>query len=64
MTSMGMRKKPDRIQSQMIDGLKGPDKTLLLGKPELVKKIIDSWQEAFRSGIAGVNHEAALYTRP
>ena len=48
----------------MIDGLKGSDRALFLEKPELAKKIIDSWQEAFRSGIAGVNHEAALYARP
>ena len=64
LTSVGMRKKPDRIQSQIIEGLKGPDKTLLLEKPEMAKRIIDSWREAFRSGISGVHHEAALYTRP
>lgn len=64
LTSVGMRKKPNRIQSQMIEGLKGPDKTLFLEKPELAKKIIESWREALRAGIAGVHHEAALYTRP
>jgi len=64
LTSMGVRKNPDRVQSQMTEGIKGPDKVLFLDKPELAKKIIDSWREAFRSGIAGVHHEAALYTRP
>lgn len=64
LTAMGMQKKPDRIESQMIEGFKGPDKTLSLEKPELAKKIIESWLEAFRSGIAGVHHEAGLYTRP
>jgi pimeloyl-ACP methyl ester carboxylesterase len=61
---MGMRKSPDRIESQMIEGLKGPDKVLFLEKPDLAKKIIDSWGEAFQLGITGVHHEAALYTRP
>ncbi|MFC1845981.1 alpha/beta fold hydrolase [Chloroflexota bacterium] len=64
LTSMGMQKKPERIESQMVDGLKGSDKALFLEKPKIAKRIIESWQEAFRSGIAGVNHEAALYTRP
>jgi pimeloyl-ACP methyl ester carboxylesterase len=33
-------------------------------KPEFVQTLIDSLQEAFRSGIAGVHHEASLYARP
>jgi len=64
LTAMGTKERPDRIESQMIEGLKGMDKTLFLEKPELAKKILESWREAFRSGIAGVNHDAALYTHP
>lgn len=64
MTLMGLQKSPERIESQMIEGLKGADKALFLEKPELAKKITDSWKEAFREGISGVNHEATLYTKP
>jgi pimeloyl-ACP methyl ester carboxylesterase len=68
LTSMGLKKRPDRIESQMIGNLKGPDRTLFMDKPELAKElskgIINSWREAFRWGIAGVHHEAALYARP
>jgi len=59
----GMRSNPDRFLSKMIDAVSEPDK-LLLAKPEVKQMFIDSLREAFRSGIAGVNHEAALYTRP
>ena len=64
LTAMGLRKKPEKFTSQMKEGMKGPDKALLLDKPELAKKTIDAFREAFRSGIAGVHHEAGLYTRP
>jgi pimeloyl-ACP methyl ester carboxylesterase len=62
--SYGLRKKPEMIVSNMKDEMKGPDKALLLDKPELANKVIDlAFQEAFRPGIAGVHHEAGLYTR-
>ena len=64
LTSMGLRKQPEKFISQMKEGMKGPDKALLLDKPELVKKTIDTFAEALRMGIAGVHHEAGLYTRP
>jgi pimeloyl-ACP methyl ester carboxylesterase len=63
--SYGLRKKPEKFVSQMVEGLKGPDKVLVLEKPELAKKIIGiGFAEAFRPGIAGVQHEAGLYARP
>ena len=66
--SMGLRKKPDRVQSQMNEFMKEPDKAVLLDKPELAKKLIDlvflESLESLRSGIAGVHHEAGLYARP
>jgi len=64
MITMGLRKKPNRFERQMINGLKGRDKELFLAQHELPKAIISSWQEAFSSGIAGVNHDAMLYTCP
>jgi pimeloyl-ACP methyl ester carboxylesterase len=63
--SMGLRKKPEKFISEMNEFFKGEDKAVLLDKPELAKKLIDvSFVEAFRSGIAGVHHEAGLYARP
>lgn len=63
--SFGLRTKPAMFISQMDNTMKGPDKALLLARPELAKEIIDcSFAEAFRPGIAGVLHEAGLYTRP
>jgi len=45
--------------------MKGPDKALLLAKPELAKEMIDLWSRCFREGgVAGVHHEAGLYARP
>ena len=64
LTSMGLRKQPEKFISQMKEGMKGPDKALLLDKPELAKKTIDTFAEALRMGIVGVHHEAGLYTRP
>ena len=64
LTVMGMRKQPDRIQSQMTDSLKGPDKELFLKNPGIAEIVTKSWGEAFCAGIAGVNHDAALYTHP
>jgi pimeloyl-ACP methyl ester carboxylesterase len=64
LTSMGLRKQPEKFISQIEEGLKGPDKVLAQDKPELVKGTVDTFSEALRSGIAGAHHEARLYTRP
>ena len=65
LTSMGARKKPEKLISQMQEALKGPDKAVLLDKPELTNKLVEiMFKEPFRSGIAGVHHEAGLYARP
>jgi len=64
LTAMGIKKKPERIESQMIEGLKGPDKILFLENPTLAKRITESWQAALQSGITGTNHEAVLYKCP
>jgi len=63
--SFGMRTRPATFVSQINDAMKGPDKALLLAKPDLAKGMIDLWSTCFReSGIAGIHHEAALYARP
>jgi pimeloyl-ACP methyl ester carboxylesterase len=62
--SYGLRKKPDKFISSMKETLKGPDGVMILDKPELLKGTMDNFSEAFRSGIAGVHHEAGLYRRP
>ena len=63
--SFGLRKKPETFVSQVGDAMKGPDRALLLARPELAKQIIDLFfAEAFRPGIAGIHHEAGLYARP
>ena len=62
--SFGLRKRPATFVSQMNDAMKGPDKALLLARPESAKELIDLFAEAFRPGIAGVHHEAELYARP
>ena len=36
---------------------------LLENQPALLQMSLGSWREAFRAGIAGVQHEATLYTR-
>ncbi|MFC1866447.1 alpha/beta fold hydrolase [Chloroflexota bacterium] len=64
LTAMGIRKQPDRIQSQITDSLKGPDKELFLKNPGIAEIVTKSWGEAFCAGIAGVNHDATLYTHP
>ena len=64
LTSMGLRKQPEKFISQMKETMKGPDKALLMDKPELAEKTNDTFAEALRMGIAGVHHEAGLYTRP
>jgi pimeloyl-ACP methyl ester carboxylesterase len=64
MTTMGIRKKPDKFISKMKETLKGPDGVMILDQPELLKGTVDNFSEALRPGIAGVHHEAGLYARP
>ena len=56
-------KKPERMLSQTKDSFSGPDAALIEVHPEIADVIIESWGEAFRAGIGGVNHDAGLYTR-
>jgi pimeloyl-ACP methyl ester carboxylesterase len=60
MTSVVLRKKPDRFISKMREGLKGPDKELVLENPEMLERTVDCFNEALRSGIAGTQQEAGL----
>jgi hypothetical protein len=60
---MGVRKNPEQFMSRSKETVAELDK-LLLNKPELTRAYIDTIRESFRSGIGGVNHEAALYARP
>ncbi|UCG22723.1 MAG: alpha/beta hydrolase [Chloroflexota bacterium] len=64
LTVRGLRDAPERFETQMQGMVSEPDQRLMAERPELVTLVIDSWGEAFRSGIGGVNHEAGLYTRP
>ena len=64
LTAIGVRRQPEKFAAQMTAGMRGPDKALLLDKPEIAKKTVDVFREAFRSGIAGAHHEAGLYGRP
>ena len=62
--SIGLRKQPDKFVSAIHEGMKGPDKALILEKPELVNAIAEGFEEAFRSGVTGVHLEAGLYKSP
>ena len=64
MTSMGLRKRPDQFSSNMKESFKGPDGDLALENPALLNGVVDTFSEALRSGIAGANYEAGLYTHP
>ncbi len=64
LTSLAIRKKPDKFMSQMIEAVSAPDRALLESHPELANKVTEDWQEAFRSGIGGTHRECALYARP
>jgi hypothetical protein len=63
LSSMGVRKNPDQFLSRSKEMVPELDR-LLLDKPELAKVYIATIRESFRSGVGGVNREAALYTRP
>ena len=62
--SFTVRKHPDKFVVQMNSAVSAPDRELLESHPELVDRITDEWQEAFRSGIGGIHQESALCTRP
>jgi pimeloyl-ACP methyl ester carboxylesterase len=63
LTALGVRKNPDQFLSQSRDTFSEEDRQLL-DQPELAKVFVNGLQEAFRSGIAGANQDAALYTHP
>ena len=48
----------------MLEMVSEPDRRLMVDRPELVTLTLESLQEALRSGIGGIHHEAGLYTRP
>jgi len=58
LSSMGLRKKPDKFLSRSKEVFPESDR-LLLGQPDLAKAYIDTVGESFRSGIGGANQEAA-----
>ena len=60
--TMGLRKNPDQFVLRSKATFPEPDK-LLLDQPEVAKVYVHMLREAFRLGIGGINHEAALYTR-
>jgi len=60
---IGLRRNPDQFLLRSKEKFPEPD-ILLLDKPDMAKIYISMLREAFRSGIAGVYHEARLYTRP
>ena len=64
MMAQTVRSRPERMEPQFLESLSEPDRKLLQEQPQLLKMSLDSWREAFRSGTAGVQHDAALYTRP
>ncbi len=64
LTVKGLRDAPDRFESNMLKMVSDPDRKLMANQPEVAKMLLDSWREAFRPGIGGVNHESGLYTRP
>lgn len=60
LTSMGLRRDPDRFTLRSKETFSEPDRQLL-DQPDLEKVFVDALQEAFRSGIGGANQDAALY---
>jgi pimeloyl-ACP methyl ester carboxylesterase len=63
LTSLGVRKDPDKFMSQSRETFSKPDK-LLLEDLELSKLFVEGFTEAFRTGVGGATQEAALYPRP
>lgn len=64
MMAQALRKQPERLEPQFLEMVSEPDRVLLQERPELLKLSIGSWQEAFRRGTGGVQHEAGMYKRP
>jgi len=62
---IGMAQGLDQFESQMkLAYPEGHPDRILLDQPELVPVLIDAVREAFRSGIDGVDQDAAIYARP
>ncbi len=62
LTSMGIRRDPEQFMARSKETFSELDRQLL-DQSELADAFINGMREAFRSGIRGANHEAALYTR-
>jgi hypothetical protein len=62
LTAMGLRKKPDQINSNVRGAFEGPDEELALENSELLG-FADTFHEALRPGTAGAHYEAGLHTR-
>jgi len=60
---LGLQRDPDQFLFKSKQTLAEPDGKLL-DQPALAAVFVDGMREAFRNGIRGANHEAALYTRP
>lgn len=63
--SFAVRRKPEAFTEKIAEGMRGPDQALLRAQPHLAAQMAElCFAEAFRRGIAGVNHDAMLYARP
>jgi pimeloyl-ACP methyl ester carboxylesterase len=63
LTAMGLRRDPDQFLSRSKETMSAQDRNLL-DQPKLAVLFIDGLREAFRHGIRGANHDAALYAQP
>lgn len=64
MMAQAVSSRPERMEPQFLESVSAVDRDLLQRRPELLKKSLDSWREAFRTGTGGVQQEASLYARP
>ena len=62
-TSMGLKRDPDRFLSQSKETFSGTDRQLL-DQPEVAQAFVDTVKEALRAGAGGANQDAALYAQP
>jgi pimeloyl-ACP methyl ester carboxylesterase len=63
LTSMGVRKDPEKFLAQSQETLSEVDRRFL-ERPEAAGAFIAGLGEAFRSGIGGADRDATLYRRP
>lgn len=63
LTEMGLRKDPEQFLTRSVEMMAEVDGQLL-DQPEVARLFIEGVQEAFRSGVGGVQQEAGLYARP